>query len=283
MSLDQLQRLELASTVRTGSLRDQRNWFPQKILNRLKHNFDVRILTTGEGGIGKSWGSLRLAEMVDEDYVNDPKGVIEDKLTFTADGFVEAVKTQQTGSQLIFDEPGQEWYSREFMSQANILISKTVIGFRYKRFVSVFNIPVLGMIDKTARVLCQFKMDFLRRGFAEVQRILPSRFQDSAWYKGLGDLQIQKPSVKLRHAYEKKKVAVQDEVYEQYHDRLVGRKDKEKSDESIIRVIRSNEPKFKQAEEFHVARIAGFFHIGRDRSTRIKAQLDMEDEEDAEQ
>ena len=284
MSFQHLQRLQSAITLRKGKLRDHRKWFPDKIRSRIATRYDVGILTIGERGVGKSWGSLGLAEEVDEDYVNDPKGVIGDKLTFRADKYLDAIIRHGHGSQLIFDEPGQEWYAREFMSQANRLIAKTMIGNRYKRFIQVYNIPVLSMIDRTARKLCQFKVDFLGRGYAEVYRIKASRFEDNEYYHNIGYNKIDKPSVKLRNAYEKHKAKVQQENYEIYHDEIVEERGRHRTDDDIVREIIKKKDKLMSVQTHGVHKgmarlnhvlIQATFDIGRNKAERIRAKAEL--------
>lgn len=284
MSYEQLQRLERSTTNFQKYATANEKWFPDNIRERIADRYDVGILGIGERGVGKSWGSLGLAEEVDEDYINDPVGVIGDKLTFRADAYLDAILRHSHGSQLIFDEPGQEWYAREFMSQANRLIAKTMIGNRYKRFVQVYNIPVLSMIDRTARKLCQFKVDFLDRGYAEVYRIRASRFEDTEWYKRLGSNEIDKPKKKLRDAYEKHKEKVQQENYEIYHDEIVQERGKHRTDEDIMREIIKKKDKLMSVQTHgphkgmrrlnHVL-IQATFDIGRNKAERIRAKAEL--------
>ena len=116
-----------------GSLKaDQSSWLQDYILQRFRNNRDVRILVTGPGGVGKSWFCIRVAELIDPRFTDDPKKAVEEQVCFKAETFMRAVTTLPPFSVIVYDEPGQTFFSREFMSEANRLLSKTMIGFSSK-------------------------------------------------------------------------------------------------------------------------------------------------------
>jgi len=82
---------------------------------RTKDNMDSRTIVEGEGGIGKSYTALRLAELLDPRFTQDPDGAIEQQVQFSASGYLEAVNRLSPGSVLIYDEPGHSFHHREFM------------------------------------------------------------------------------------------------------------------------------------------------------------------------
>ncbi len=130
---------------------------------------------------------------------------MEIQVTFTADELIDAVHVVPHGSVVLFDEPGQAWFSREFMSQANRLLSKTMMGFRFKKLIYFYCMPVMNQIDKAARDSARYKAYITARGLGQVYRVIPARFQGETFYRLDGTMRTKKPSVKLRHAYEKKK------------------------------------------------------------------------------
>jgi hypothetical protein len=241
-----------------------------------RKNMDSRIIVTGEGGIGKSWTGLRLGEKLDpKKFVDQPELAVEENVHFFAEEFMQAVRTLPKLSVLLFDEPGQEWHHREFMQEVNIVLSKTYIGFRFKKFISILCIPYLQLLDKDARVLCQFKIDVLDQGYAEAQRIKPSRWTDEIWYPPLCRLRIDKPNQRLIDAYEKKKVESQEKLYEIYHNVLKSRRKKDITNDELMEAILENPAYYKKNpddDKLHTATLMSAFDIGRDRAYTLKAK-----------
>lgn len=266
-----------------------RDWFQRVLLGRLKKSFDTKILVIGETGIGKSWWALRLCEVLDQKFRDDPVLAVETQICFRATDFLGAVKTLPHASAILYDEPGQSFFAREHLSAVNRILSKTILGYRFKRFMAFFTVPALSHIDKNARVLSKFKCDVIRRGYAEIYDVLPGRFQEQTFYKLRGTVTTKKPSTKLRHAYEKKKERVQEKLYGEFLDQLTEATREERTDTDMIREILDdpkplmqqlyhNAPDIdleKGSERLNVARIAGHFKVGRERARRIRSQAEI--------
>lgn len=252
----------------------------EQIKHRLNSNLDVRILMTGSGGVGKSYTSLRIGELIDPRFIDDPESAVKEQVCFKAEEFMASITRLPSKSVIIYDEPGQSFMGREFMSEANRLLAKTLIGFRFKRFCSIFCIPVLALIDKAARVLCQYKVDVLRHGYAEYQKVLPSRFHDDIWYSGAGTLKVSMPSVKLRHLYEEKKHILQDGVYAEYLTILTEGSTKKRSVPNMLDEIEKNTDKFMitdsetGANKLSINILMGALDIDKDKARRLKARYE---------
>jgi hypothetical protein len=235
---------------------------------------DSRIIIEGEAGLGKSYASLRLAEQIDQKFVDDPVTAVENQVLFSASEFLTAVQTLPPFSVLIYDEPGQSFHHREFMSQANIILSKTMIGFRLKRFITFLNIPGLGMIDKDAKTLVSFLINITGHGKGEIYKQLPAKFSGDTWFKTIVDKQhFELPSVKLRHAYEKKKQQVQDQLYSEYGKALTESAEPKITNADLVESVMKAPERFKKDGEFNVTLLQGEFDIGRERARAIKAKL----------
>lgn len=246
----------------------------REIQRRIAQNMDSRIIIEGEAGLGKSYASLRLGEIIDLRFVNDPEGAVENQVLFSASEFLNAVQTLPPFSVLIYDEPGQSFHHREFMSQANIILSKTMIGFRLKRFITFLNIPGLGMIDKDAKTLVSFLINITGHGQGEIYKQIPAKFSGDTWFKTIVDKQhFELPSVKLRHAYEKKKQRVQDKLYTEYGKALSDSNEPKLTTRDLIETVRKDPEKFKRDGEFNVTVLQGELDIGRERARAIKAKL----------
>jgi hypothetical protein len=174
---------------------------------------------------------------------------------------------------LIYDDPGQSFHHREFMSAANIILSKTMIGFRLKRFITFLNIPSLGMIDKDAKTLVSFLINIVGHGQGEVYKQIPAKFSGDTWFKTIVDKQhFELPSVKLRHAYEKKKEAVQDRLYSEYGKALSQSAAPKLTNSDLIEKVKASPDRYKDDGQFAVKKLMKL-GIGRDRATGLKEML----------
>lgn len=260
------------------------NRFLRAIARRSSNNMDTRIIIVGPAGIGKSYCALKLAETIDPLYIKDPAKAIKERLFFAAEDYLKAVITQPPFSALIYDEAAQSWHHREFMSPANIILSKTMIGYRFKRFITILCIPNIGMIDKDARSLAQYIVNIERQGSAEVYNIKVQKFGGEPWYPAcLHRLGIALPSVKLRHQYEAKKVATQDELYATWESQMREDSKPRITNDQMIKVIKENPDKFMKGERVNVALLTGHFDIGRDRAEGIRAKFEAENPNESQQ
>jgi hypothetical protein len=241
---------------------------------------DSRIIIEGEAGLGKSYAALRLAELIDSKAVDDPVLFVQNQVLFSAEDFLNAVQSLPPFSVLIYDEPGQSFHHREFMSAANIILSKTMIGFRLKRFITFLNVPSLGMIDKDAKTLVSFLINIVGHGQGEVYKQIPAKFSGDTWFKTIVDKQhFELPSVKLRHAYEKKKETVQDKLYSEYGKALQDNTAPKISNADLVESVMKAPERFKKDGEFNVTLLQGEFDIGRERARAIKAKLSARSQE----
>ena len=192
------------------------------IVARDSRKQDTKIAICGEGGIGKSTCALRLGELTNPGlYVDNIELAIKLGTSFTGSEYMQGVRTMESGSQLTFDEPGQAWYHRQFMSEASMILSKTLIGFRYKRFKSVLNVPNIDLLDADAVRLLNLMIYVYKQGRAEVYGVMNQKFGGHPWFKKIiDDFRFSKPDTKLWHLYEEKKFKVQDELYEKYGKKL---------------------------------------------------------------
>lgn len=238
---------------------------------------DARCIIEGEGGIGKSWFALALAELLDPAFVNDPERAVENQIPFSAKDYLLAVKTLPPFSVIIYDEPGQSFHHREFMSEANIILSKTMITYRFKRFISFMNIPGLGLVDKDGKMLVKFLVNVVGNGHAEVFQNLFQKFGGEPWWDKIVDNQyVHSPGVKLRHFYEKKKAKYEDGQYEEYWNTLSEAEVPVLTNADIRKQVLAKLPDFMNDGAISVSKIMGAFDIGRDRARGIKAKVESE-------
>jgi len=108
--------------------------------NVVKKNYDGFVLFVGREGFGKSTLSFQCAKYV------DPKFNL-DNVVFTAEQFLEAVKTADRYSAIVFDETMGYLSSRGAMSKFNKTLIKIMSEMRSKNLFVFLNIPNFFMMD----------------------------------------------------------------------------------------------------------------------------------------
>lgn len=121
------------------------NPFIEFIKNRVKRNKNCLIIIVGETGSGKSYGGLRLLEVLDPTFNID-------RVAFSGKEFLEIImrKDLKHGNGIMLDEAGISMDARTWWSTHNRLINLTLQTFRYRRLICVFTCPQLNFIDKKA-------------------------------------------------------------------------------------------------------------------------------------
>ncbi len=213
-----------------------------------------------------------MGEILNPDTFKDkPQEAIDKQVCFTALEYSDAVATLPTQSVLIFDEGAQAWHHRDFQRETNIVLSKIQIGFRFKRFKNFLCVPYLELVDKDARGLAHFLVNILRQGEAEVFRIVPPKLQGVLWFpKIIDSLSIKLPGVQLRHAYEKKKEQVQNDLYEKMSKDLRRKDTAPLSKEEMLETIRRNPDPFLKHGRLYVPGIMARFDVGRAKAEVVR-------------
>ena len=117
------------------------------IKQRIKDNKNCLILVIGGTGTGKSYGTLRLCENLDNDF-----GI--DRCCFTAKQFMDLLDSNlKKGNAVQFDEVGVSLSSRAWASLNNKLINFVLQTFRNLNLIVVFTVPFISMIDSQSRKL----------------------------------------------------------------------------------------------------------------------------------
>lgn len=113
----------------------------------LKRNKNFLGCFVGSTGSGKSYSALRLAEDI------DPTFSIEN-VAFKAKDFASLVQRDwPAGSCLVWDETGIELSSRAWQSLSNRMIHLILQSFRFKNLAVLFTLPDFSFLDVGARKL----------------------------------------------------------------------------------------------------------------------------------
>lgn len=256
--------------------------FVRAIRARLNRKQDARIIVGGEGGIGKSALSASAAEILDpEIYVNDIKTAVDKAISFSALQYMDST-TLPSESVLDFDEPGQGWYHRQFMSEANQILAQTFIGNRFQQFITFLNVPTMALIDVDAIRMCHFFIWIEKQGNAQVYRILNQKFGGEPRYKSIIDsMPFPMPRPELWKSYNVKKEAFQTQLYARFRKQLLeGSAPKltnyeiadaiiQETDERRVKMYMRDDDK----ETVDYAKIQDLFGVGVNRAYSIKSTV----------
>jgi len=177
-------------------------------------------IVVGKTGSGKTYSSLAMAEMLDSNFSVD-------RVIFDLDDLINFVTQEPPlpkGSVIVIDEFGVMMSNRDWQSEANKKMSKILQTIRFMNYYFFFTVPSLNFIDSSARRLLHYVFKtkkIIKRTKECVVRPYkidldaldtkgePYRKFMHIWVNGhhkkITDMKVKIPSVKLRHAYEKKK------------------------------------------------------------------------------
>jgi hypothetical protein len=198
------------------------------------HNQNYIFFIWGPAGSGKSEDGLSIGEML------CPRFNIK-HVVFGVQDFFNAITSPDTkqGDFILFEEVGAEISNRDYYTQKNIVMGKTMQTIRTKNLIVGYTAPKLEMADKQILGMCMglvsttgidyttseglvriydpvtydMKSNKWNKRLLQVKRpsqINPKRF----WTLKIGTTRIARASLKLRHEYLKARKA--------YTDRLIG-------------------------------------------------------------
>lgn len=129
-----------------------------KIRERMKNNKNVLIAIVGDTGSGKSWGSLRLAEVVtaneETEELDETKFNIEN-VAFNGIQFKKLINKEEEslkpGSATIVEEAGVNIASRRWWE--NFGTNAILQTFRHRRLFTILNLPHLKFLDEQAKTM----------------------------------------------------------------------------------------------------------------------------------
>lgn len=180
-------------------------------------NQDYKTIFTGECGEGKSYGAMRLAELIDPTFNID-------RVVFHAEEFLKLMnrKDLKKGSVIIWDEASVSLDARDFQTIFNKLLNNILVTMRYKNYVLIFTVPSADFIDKRARHLLDSLIDLRKvdhknkKSYAKFYVYKHYHAFGKTYLKApvmiingepkiTGSVRFSLPSEPLRVAYEKKK------------------------------------------------------------------------------
>jgi hypothetical protein len=185
--------------------------------DRIDKGMSLNCLLLGEPGSGKSWASLKLAELMDM----SEDGFSHERIVFGTKDFMMAIKKAKKGQAIIYEEVGVNWSSRQWYKQfgQNALLQT----IRYKNLFFIMNCPNIKFLDKQASSLVHYtfqmksinqseKFSVMRPIRLETDGQMGITKQQYPLIDGvlIPEIKVTAPSVKLRNKYEKLAKAYKD-------------------------------------------------------------------------
>lgn len=191
--------------------------------SRLKRNKNVLLAITGSTGSGKSYANLRMAELWYK-YKFKEKYPVKTHTCFSISELMLLISDEKLrkGDLLILEEAGTSLNSLDFQNRISKLFSFIMQSFRSMNVILIFNLPILTMLNKSARTLLHGH--FVTKGIdyekemAELKLLLPQINQErgKVYWKYMRIRFKEKivtvkrfnfliPSKEIREVYEKKK------------------------------------------------------------------------------
>jgi len=201
-----------------------------EIWNRINvGNQHYMAAIVGPEGSGKSWTSLKIAELIDPSFDAD-------RVMFDPHSFMEQLTEwkdagETRGKMIVVDEAGVGIGSRSWYDKDQIQLNKVLQVIRSENMGMIFTLPRLSELDSQTRgrLRAMIKMDNMKPGqYADVRylRWQPARDERSKVYrkypilrngasrKKIRRLRFGPPSQELVNAYESRKDTFQEQLYE---------------------------------------------------------------------
>ena len=201
-----------------------------EVWNRINRgNQHYMAALVGPEGSGKSWTSLKIAELIDPTF--DADRVMFDPHTFMEQLTAWKDAGETRGKMIVVDEAGVGIGSRSWYDKDQIQLNKVLQVIRSENMGMLFTLPRLSELDSQTRgrLRAMIKMDDMKPGkYADVKylRWFPARDERSKVYrkypivsdggktKKVRRLRFGPPSPELVEAYEARKDAFQTKLYE---------------------------------------------------------------------
>lgn len=122
--------------------------------NRFKRNKNLLLGVTGSTGSGKSYTSLRICELWYE-FKFDKPFPVETHVCFSIGELMKLISKGKLkkGEMIILEEAGTSLNSLDYQNKVSKLFSFILQSFRSMNIGLLFTLPVLTMLNKSARLL----------------------------------------------------------------------------------------------------------------------------------
>jgi len=218
------------------------------IKKRIFYNLNFISLFQGATGIGKTWGAISLAQMIDKDFSID-------QIVFDFKELMSVINSdwfkEKKWKIIIFDEPQITISNRNWQSATNKLMNYLLTTFRHQNVILLFCSPYVDFLDSQSMKLlhCIFQCEGVNKKKG-LSRVRPKIQQYNSYMKKvyqhplyvikrkkavpLRDWYIPKPSEEMIQLYEQKKTTFTTKLNQDIlktMDKLSGKEEKEENKE----------------------------------------------------
>ena len=208
-----------------------------------RENTNFLCFVVGLPGTGKSWCCLRLGELITSlvnkynrennipEITFDERNIVFDKDEFQIK--IDGRHALPPCSTIIFEEAGVALDSKNALSNDNKRMAHIVETFRYRRYVTLFNLPRGMNLDKTIRCICHCLITTKRlepnnnRSFVKPLMIQFNPALDKIYWKNVmykrndklfsvKHISLNKPGIKIVNRYERLKHEFASNMYQEY-------------------------------------------------------------------
>lgn len=276
------------------------NYFVRYIQERISKNKNFLCVFVGSTGSGKSYGSLRLAELLDPKFD-------ENRICFNVEQFLNLLEQGNlyAGAVIIVEETQVMSNARNWQSQTNKILNIIFSTFRCLNYIVIFNTPDLGFVDKQQRKLLHSviettKIDFSRNLLYVKPKFIQNnpitgkiytkylRVHHNGSLKTIKLIGFSKPSKNLLKIYEKAKTEFVNKQIKEQMKKLEKMKEKPKTPQdkrevtaqrvkSIAEEVKQNVQNFKgKRGAINLSKIMAIHHIGRGLASQVRALIEIE-------
>lgn len=138
------------------------------IKSRKRQKRDLKIIITArnsETGTGKTTLAARLIKNLDPNWSAQ-------RAAFSVNKYVDMYFNVPEGSGILLDEGQQAADNRRSNSNKNLALSHAWTMLRFKQVYTVVTLPSTTMLDKRLKEIADIRINIVRRGVADVRKII---------------------------------------------------------------------------------------------------------------
>jgi hypothetical protein len=247
-------------------------WFQDMLRGRIENGYNALLLIEGRAGIGKSYAGMALAEEMDPTFNID-------RVVFSAEEYLNAMKGIQRGRWIQIDEPAQSEVlsTHSWWAETQRALSDCLESNRYLGVGTILATINRGLLDSLVRnYLLHFMVNMISRGRGTCYEIQHSAFDASERTPRLGQLWFSLPSKQLIDAYEVKRHGVMATRYLDRAKDIETGKLHRKSFTELVEEARLRKSELMDGSSILDAKIRVVLGVGWKRAEAIRRLLDSE-------
>ena len=166
-------------------------YFYNDLLKLVKQKKAIRMAFVGGAGLGKTYASLHIAQIL------DPKFTV-DQIVFSGEDYLRLQNTLKDGQVMMMEEPTYMASARGWQSDWQQAVVRTIESSRFQNNPLLIPVVNRNLLDKIVREhYVNLVMEMFDRGFGRVYDYKQSQWQPNGMRSTKTDLAIFEPGVDL--------------------------------------------------------------------------------------